>query len=55
MIPYSEVRPIVGLSPVSPCWFDGLVIEPPVWVPMLEHASRPATAVAEPEDEPPGS
>jgi hypothetical protein len=40
------VRPIVGLSPVKPCRFDGLVIEPPVWVPMLEHASRPANAVA---------
>ena len=33
----------------------GAVIEPPVWVPMLEHASRPAVAVADPEDDPPGS
>ena len=55
MIPYSDVRPIVGLRPVRFCWLDGLVIEPPVWVPMLEQASRPATAVAEPDDEPPGS
>src|ERR671917_2774952 len=55
MIPYRDVRPIVGFSPVSACWLDGLVIEPPVCVPMLEAAIRPATAVAEPDDEPPGS
>lgn len=55
MIPYSDTRPMVGLSPVRFCAIDGLVIDPPVWVPMLEVAIRPATAVAEPEDEPPGS
>jgi hypothetical protein len=30
------------------------VIDPPVWVPTDDAASRPATAVAEPVDEPPG-
>jgi hypothetical protein len=55
MMPRSEVRPIVGFRPVSPCWLEGFVIDPPVCVPMLEHAMRPAVAVAEPDDEPPGS
>jgi hypothetical protein len=55
MMPCSDTRPIVGLIPVRFCALDGAVIEPPVWVPMPEAAIRPATAVAVPVDEPPGS
>src|SRR5690349_3216835 len=40
--------------PVRPCAFDGAVIEPPVCVPIDDVARRPAVAVAEPVDEPPG-
>lgn len=48
------MRPIVGLTPVRPCAVDGPVIEPPVCVPTDDAAIRPATAVADPVDEPPG-
>src|SRR5688572_26523149 len=54
MMPYNETRPMVGLSPVRFWAFDGAVIDPPVWVPVPEVASRPATAVPVPVDEPPG-
>src|SRR5882672_3501472 len=46
---------MVGFRPVRFCWLDGLTIEPPVWVPMLHVAIRPATEQAGPVDEPPGS
>src|SRR3954467_13671524 len=55
MIPYSETRPMVGLRPVRFCAFDGAVMEPPVWVPVPDVAIRPATEVAVPDDDPPGS
>lgn len=55
MTPCRETRPIVGFSPVRFCWLDGSTIEPPVWVPMEEDASRAATAQAGPVEEPPGS
>src|SRR5688572_1853523 len=45
---------MVGFSPVRFCAFDGAVIEPPVCVPMPDTASRPATAVAVPVEQPPG-
>src|SRR5438876_8364749 len=54
-MPCSETLPIVGFSPVRFCAFDGAVIEPPVCVPTAEVAIRDATAVADPDDEPPGS
>src|SRR3989337_1909763 len=54
-MPWRDTRPMVGLSPVSPCCDDGLVMDPPVWVPVLDAAMRAATDVADPEDEPPGS
>src|SRR5258705_5481843 len=50
-----DVRPIVGFRPVRFCWLDGPTMLPPVCVPIDEHAIRPATAVAGPVDEPPGS
>src|SRR5919197_1157683 len=55
MMPYSETRPMVGFRPVRFCALDGAMIEPPVWVPTLEVAIRDATAVADPDEEPPGS
>src|SRR5699024_9168488 len=42
------------LSPVRFWALDGAVMEPPVWVPTLDVAIRPATAVAEPDEDPPG-
>ncbi len=54
MTPCSEIRPKVGLMHVSPCRFPGPMTEPPVWVPTAATARRPATAVALPDDEPPG-
>ena len=45
---------MVGLIPVSPCAFDGFVIEPPVCVPVPHGAILLATAVADPLEEPPG-
>src|SRR5882757_3477658 len=54
-MPCRETRPMVGFRPVRFWAFDGAMIEPPVWVPTLEVAILEATAVADPEDEPPGS
>ena len=34
--PCSDTRPIVGFSPVRPCAELGFVIDPPVWVPVLD-------------------
>src|SRR5690606_39818376 len=51
----SDARPMVGFRRVRPWALGGLVIEPPVCVPTLDVAMRPATAVAEPVEEPPGS
>src|SRR5690606_9130768 len=47
--------PYVGLMPVMPESAAGWRIEPPVSVPVAAGASRPATAAAEPPDEPPGT
>src|SRR5688572_17310752 len=41
--------------PVNPVSAAGWRIEPPVSVPVAAGASRPATAAAEPPDEPPGT
>jgi hypothetical protein len=53
-MPKSEARPKVGLRPVRFCAWEGLVIEPPVCVPVPDVDSRPATAVAVPPLEPLG-
>ncbi len=55
MMPNNDARPIVGFRPVRFWAFEGDVIEPPVCVPIPEVAMRPATAVAVPVDDPPGS
>ena len=55
MMPCSDTLPMVGLRPVRFCALDGAVMEPPVWVPVPAVAIRPATAVAVPVEEPPGS
>src|SRR5262245_6518228 len=49
------MRPYVGLSPTTPQKAAGWRTEPPVSVPRAEAASSPATAAAEPPDEPPGT
>ena len=53
IVPSSEMRPCVVRSPISPQKLAGARIEPPVSEPMAMSASLPATAAAEPEDEPP--
>jgi hypothetical protein len=45
----------VGFIPTIPQSEAGWRIEPPVSVPIPHGASRPATAAAEPPEEPPGT
>ena len=45
----------MGLTPTMPHTAAGWRIEPPVSVPMPSGTSNPATAAAEPPDEPPGT
>src|SRR5919108_5275891 len=49
------MRPYVGLSPTTPQNAAGWRTEPPVSVPSAATARPPATAAAEPPDEPPGT
>src|SRR5262245_46049846 len=51
--PRSEMRPCVVLSPIRPQKLAGARIEPAVSVPTAMLTSLPATAAADPEDEPP--
>ena len=53
MVPSSEMRPCVVRSPISPQKLAGARIEPPVSEPVAMSASLPATAAADPDDEPP--
>jgi aspartyl-tRNA(Asn)/glutamyl-tRNA(Gln) amidotransferase subunit A len=46
-------RPLVGLNPVTPQKWAGSLIDPPVSDPSAAGTRRAATAVAEPDDEPP--
>src|SRR5687768_18594288 len=54
-MPYRLTRPYVGLSPTVPVSDAGCRMEPPVSVPRAKYAWPPATAAAEPPDEPPGT
>ena len=53
MAPSSEMRPCVVRRPISPQKLAGARIEPPVSEPVAMSASLPATATADPDDEPP--
>src|SRR3954464_12060032 len=53
--PYRDTGPYVGLCPTSPVTAAGWRIEPPVSVPIAQGARPPATAAAEPPEEPPGN
>jgi len=52
--PYLELRPYVGLSPVTPHQLAGWRIDPAVSDPMAKIQQSAATAAAEPPEEPPG-
>ena len=52
--PASVMRPWLGRIPKRPHRLAGMRIEPPVSLPSAKSTSLPATAAAEPEDEPPG-
>src|ERR1700679_2277766 len=54
-MPKREQRPYVGLRPTVPVTAAGCRIEPPVSVPVAARQRSPATAAAEPPDEPPGT
>src|SRR6476659_8094091 len=49
------MAPYVGFMPTIPQSAAGWRIEPPVSVPIAQGASRPATAAAEPPEDPPGT
>ncbi len=53
--PYRDTAPYVGFRPTMPQNAAGWRIEPPVSVPSAQGARPPATAAAEPPDEPPGT
>src|SRR5262249_30106932 len=55
MIPERLTVPYVGRSPTIPHSAAGCLIEPPVSEPSAHGASPPATAAAEPPEEPPGT
>ena len=55
IIPYRETAPYVGFMPTIPQSAAGWRIEPPVSVPIAQGAVPPATAAADPPDEPPGT
>ena len=54
-IPSSGIRPWVGRSPYRPQKLAGTRTEPPVSDPSAKSTSAPATADAEPLDDPPGT
>ena len=53
--PPSGIRPCVVFSPATPQNAAGTRIEPPVSEPKAISASPPATATADPLDDPPGT
>jgi hypothetical protein len=53
--PYRDGPPYVGFPPTTPQTAAGWRIEPPVSVPIPSGASKPATAAADPPEEPPGT
>src|SRR5918996_4463805 len=54
-IPYRETVPYVGRRPTTPQREAGCFTEPPVSVPSAHGARPPATAAADPPEEPPGT
>src|SRR3989338_7370709 len=52
--PERDTAPYVGLRPIRPVCAAGCLIEPPVSEPSAATAIPPATAAADPPDEPPG-
>src|SRR5215212_8291526 len=55
MMPERETLPEVGRRPTTPQSAAGCFTEPPVSDPSAHGARPPATAAAEPPDEPPGT
>src|SRR5215210_4826926 len=55
MSPNRDTSPYVGFMPTTPHSAAGWRTEPPVSVPSAHTASPAATAVAEPDDDPPGT
>ena len=53
--PSSGIRPCVGRSPYRPQKLAGIRTEPPVSEPSAKSTTPPATAEAEPLDDPPGT
>jgi hypothetical protein len=53
--PFTDTRPHVVFSPVTPQQAAGMRTEPPVSVPKATSASPVATATADPLEEPPGT
>ena len=51
--PLRDTRPYVGRSPVTPQYAEGVPIEPEVSLPSAYGTIPPATAAAEPLDDPP--
>ena len=54
-IPKRDTVPYVGRRPTRPQSAAGCLIEPPVSEPSAQGASPPATAAADPPEEPPGT
>ena len=54
-MPSSGMRPCVGRSPNSPQKLEGTRTEPPVSEPRAKSTSWPATAEADPLEDPPGT
>ena len=53
--PFLEMLSWVGLEPVMPVYAAGILVEPPVSVPIVMSAIPVATDTAPPEVEPPGT
>ena len=53
--PSSDIRPWVGRMPYRPQKLEGIRTEPPVSDPSAKSTTPPATAEADPLDDPPGT
>src|SRR5437899_3106528 len=53
-MPWRGTSPCVGLSPYTPQYDAGRIVEPVVWLPSASGTIPAATAAAEPLEEPPG-
>src|SRR6266511_3352944 len=53
-MPWRGMSPCVGLSPYTPQYAAGRIVEPPVWLPSASGTMPAATAAADPLDDPPG-